>query len=77
MSPKMPQLTRKQLDLVDKGLRSMWFVAIGAALLLSAFVYFLFIQSPHPLGIEDEAEASASARAAGSMAVGEGEKPAH
>ena len=67
MSPKIPQLSRQQLDRVDKGLRSVWFVAIGAALLLSAFVYFLSVKSPHPLGIADDAEASASAHAAGSM----------
>lgn len=71
MSPKMPQLNKQQLDLVDKGLRSMWFVAIGAALLLSAFVYFLFINSPNALGVDD-AEKSASARAAGSMGEGHG-----
>jgi hypothetical protein len=65
MSPKMPQLSRQQLDLVDKGLRSMWFVAIGAALLLSAFVYFLFTQSPRPLGVTD-AEVSASIQSAAS-----------
>ena len=50
MSPKMPQLNKQQLDLIDKGLRSVWFVAIGAALLLSAFVYFLFLKSPPALG---------------------------
>lgn len=72
MSPKMPQLTKQQLDLVDKGLRSMWFVAIGAALMLSAFVYLLFTQSPRALGVESDAEKSAAVRAAGSLGEGHG-----
>ncbi|HTE54802.1 MAG TPA: hypothetical protein VK698_28305 [Kofleriaceae bacterium] len=50
MSPKMPQLNKHQLDLIDKSLRNMWFLAIGAGLLLAAFVYFLSRHSPPPLG---------------------------
>jgi hypothetical protein len=72
MSPKMPQLSRQQLDLVDKGLRSVWFAAIGAALLLSAFVYVLFLNSPNPLGVEDRAEAAAAIQLTESLRPGEG-----
>lgn len=59
MSPKLPQLKNKQLDSIDKALRSVWVLAIGGALLLSAFVYLLSLNTPPPLG---EPQAHQSAR---------------
>jgi hypothetical protein len=50
MSPKVPQLNKQQLDTIDKGLRNVWVLAIGGALLLSGFVYFLNRHTPPPLG---------------------------
>jgi hypothetical protein len=61
MSPKVPQLKRQQLDLIDKGLRSIWVLAIGAALVLVGFVYLLSRDTPPPLG---ETPSSQSERAA-------------
>ncbi|HWM87970.1 MAG TPA: hypothetical protein VNO33_19080 [Kofleriaceae bacterium] len=54
MSPKVPQLKKQQLDMIDKGLRSMWVVAIGAALVLVGFVYMLSRNTPAPLGEHDQ-----------------------
>lgn len=50
MSPKMPQLKKQQLDLIDKSLRSVWVLAIGGGLILSGFVYLLSRHTPPPLG---------------------------
>jgi hypothetical protein len=50
MSPKVPQLKKQQLDMIDKSLRSVWVLAIGGALILSGFVYFLSRNTPPPLG---------------------------
>lgn len=61
MSPKAPQLSKQQLDLIDKGLRSVWVLAIGAALLLAGFVYLLGRNTPPPLGERDPQSNSAPA----------------
>lgn len=61
MSPKVPQLKKQQLDLIDKGLRGVWVLAIGAALILIGFVYLLGRNTPPPLG---EVPTSQSERAA-------------
>jgi uncharacterized integral membrane protein len=50
MSPKVPQLKKQQLDLIDKSLKMIWVVAIGGALVLVAFVLLLARNTPPPLG---------------------------
>jgi len=50
MSPKVPQLKKQQLDLIDKSLKMVWVVAIGAALVLVAYVLLLARNTPPPLG---------------------------
>jgi hypothetical protein len=62
MSPKVPQLKKQQLDLIDKGLRSVWIVAIGAAFVLIGFVYLLSRNTPPPLGEQDQMQSEQSAR---------------
>lgn len=44
------KLTDKQEDLVEKGLRASWVLAIGAVLTLVALVYLLSRITPPPLG---------------------------
>jgi len=50
MSPKVPQLKKQQLDLIDKSLKMVWVLAIGAALVLVGFVVLLSQHTPPPLG---------------------------
>lgn len=50
MSPMVPKLTDKQLDLVDKALRHVWVFAIGGALTVAALVYLLARLTPPPMG---------------------------
>lgn len=60
MSPKVPQLKKQQLDLIDKSLRRIWVLGVGAALVLLGFVYLLSLHTPPPLG---ETPSSQSERA--------------
>lgn len=61
MSPKVPQLKKQQLDLIDKSLKMVWVVAIGAALILVAFVVLLSRHTPPPLGEQVQTSSSDSA----------------
>ncbi len=61
MSPKVPQLKKQQLDLIDKSLKMVWVVAIGAALVLVGFVLLLARNTPPPLGEQVPISASESA----------------
>jgi hypothetical protein len=49
MAPKF-ELTDKQQDLIEKGLRSAWVMGLGGVLLLVAFVLLLAKLTPTPLG---------------------------
>jgi hypothetical protein len=62
MSPKLPQLKSKQLDTIDKALRAVWVLAIGGALLLAAFAYFLDLNTPPPLGQAPSHQSARSTR---------------
>lgn len=48
--PKLPELTEKQEEMIEKGLRASWVLGIGAVLLLIAFVILLSKITPTPLG---------------------------
>ncbi len=61
MLPKVPQLKKQQLDLIDKSLRMIWVVAIGAALVLVGFVLLLNRNTPPPMGEQVPVSASQSA----------------
>jgi hypothetical protein len=61
MSPKVPQLKKQQLDLIDKSLKMVWVVAIGAALVLVVYVVLLARNTPPPLGEQVPVSASQSA----------------
>jgi hypothetical protein len=62
MSPKVPQLKKQQLDLIDKSLRSIWVLAIGAALVLIGFVYLLSLDTPPPLGETSSSQSESAAQ---------------
>jgi hypothetical protein len=49
MAPKF-ELTDKQQDLIEKGLRSAWVMGLGGVLLLVAFVLLMAKLTPTPLG---------------------------
>ncbi len=48
--PKLPELTDKQEEMIEKGLRAVWVLGIGAVLLLIGFVILLSRITPPPLG---------------------------
>ncbi|HEU5059015.1 MAG TPA: hypothetical protein VFU21_20925 [Kofleriaceae bacterium] len=48
--PKLPELTDKQEELIEKGLRASWVLGVGAVLILIAFVVLLAKMTPTPLG---------------------------
>jgi len=49
MPPKI-ELSDKQLDLIEKGLKQSWVLAIGAVSVLVAFVLLLMHLTPAQLG---------------------------
>ena len=48
--PKLPELTDKQEEMIEKGLRASWVLGVGAVLVLIAFVLLLARFTPTPLG---------------------------
>ncbi|HEY8144633.1 MAG TPA: hypothetical protein VIG06_18250 [Kofleriaceae bacterium] len=48
--PKLPELTEKQEELLEKGLKGVWVLGIGAVLILIAMVLLLSRITPSPLG---------------------------
>lgn len=48
--PKLPELTEKQEEMLEKGLKAAWVLGVGAVLILIAFVVLLARSTPTPLG---------------------------
>ncbi len=48
--PKLPELTEKQEEMLEKGLRAVWVLGVGAVFILIGFVILLYKITPHPLG---------------------------
>ena len=62
MSPKVPQLKKQQLDMIDKSLRMVWVVAIGAVLVLIGFVLLLNRNTPPPMGEQAPVSSESASR---------------
>ncbi len=48
--PKLPELTDKQEELLEKGLKAAWVMGVGAVFILIAFVVLLAKITPTPWG---------------------------
>ena len=48
--PKLPELTEKQEEMLEKGLKASWVLGVGAVLILIAFVLLLSRITPTPWG---------------------------
>jgi hypothetical protein len=48
--PKLPELTDKQEEMLEKGLKAVWVLGVGAVFILIGFVILLAKITPHPWG---------------------------